>query len=113
MQVAKYVGERIKEFRTSYNGGNGLSQEELASKLGIAANTVSRWEKAVYKPKLQDLDNLARFFGKPISAFFPSDNSSEPLTGLMRAAQGLHKDDIEALTQFAQIKNAQSQLQKK
>lgn len=113
MDVSKYVGERIKEFRTFYNGGKGLSQEELATKLGVATNTVSRWEKAVYKPKLKDIDDLAKFFGKPISSFFPEENTPAPLTGLMRAAKGLHKDDVEALTQFAQIKSAQNQLRKK
>lgn len=113
MEVTKYVGEKIKEFRTSYGGGKGLSQEELAEKLKIAPNTVSRWENATYKPKLVDLDKLANFFKVPISAFFPASEASAPLEGLMRAAEGLAQDDIDALTQFAQIKSAQNQLKKK
>lgn len=113
MEVTKYVGEKIKEFRTSYGGGKGLSQEELGEKLKIAPNTVSRWENATYKPKLVDLDKLANFFKVPISAFFPESKASAPLEGLMRAAEGLAKDDIDALTQFAQIKSAQNQLKKK
>ena len=35
------------------------------------ANTVSRWETATYKPSISDLERLAKFFGVPVTIFFP------------------------------------------
>jgi len=43
------VGQRIKEFRTAY-GERGISQEALATKMGVATNTISRWETATVRP---------------------------------------------------------------
>jgi hypothetical protein len=33
-----------------------VSQEALAKALGTTSNTISRWETAVYKPSVEDLD---------------------------------------------------------
>ncbi len=68
--LIEHVGQRIKEFRTAY-GERGISQEALASKMGVATNTISRWETATVKPTIEDLEKLARFFGKSIEEFFP------------------------------------------
>ena len=43
------IGQTIRQLRGS------LSQEALAAKLGVAANTVSRWETGTYKPTPEDL----------------------------------------------------------
>ena len=48
-----------------------LSQEALAAKLNVAANTVSRWETGTYKTTPADLAKLARFFAVSITVFFP------------------------------------------
>lgn len=106
--VLQQVAARIKELRTTY-GETGLSQEALAKELGVAPNTVSRWETGAYKPDLKDLDKIARFFKQSILTFFP--NESEPLKketeALMRAAQALPASDIEELTRFAEFRRAQ------
>ena len=44
MNLIEHIGQRIREFRTSYGGGTGISQDALAKALGVASNTVSRWE---------------------------------------------------------------------
>ena len=62
MELTRYVAERIRELRTNY-GGEGISQEALAKEIKIAANTVSRWETGAYRPSIEDLDLLSRFFG--------------------------------------------------
>lgn len=72
MGLRKQVGDRIRELRTGYRG-KGLSQEALAGKLQIATNTISRWETGTYRPSIEDLEMLARFFGISISEFFPQD----------------------------------------
>ncbi len=112
MEITEYVGKRIRELRTSF-GGKGISQEELSERLNVAANTLSRWETATYKPKLKDLDALAAFFGVSISEFFPKPEINESISGLMRAAQGLDKRDLETIRQLIDIKRAERLLKQK
>src|SRR5258707_9344834 len=83
------VGQRIKEFRTAY-GERGISQEALATKMGVATNTISRWETATVRPSIEDLEKLARFFGKSIEEFFPRSEvgtrQGQKMEALLRAA---------------------------
>ena len=49
------VSEKIKMLRTQ----KGFSQEELAVKLGVVRQTVSKWEKGLSVPDSQMLISLA------------------------------------------------------
>jgi transcriptional regulator with XRE-family HTH domain len=110
MDLVQYVSERIRELRTGYGGG--LSQEALAKKLNIAANTVSRWETGTYKPGLEDLDKLSRFFGVSILEFFPKEevDADSKVTALLRAARDLPKEDIDELSKYAEYRRARALL---
>jgi transcriptional regulator with XRE-family HTH domain len=105
------VGQRIREFRTSYGGGSGISQDALAKALEVASNTVSRWETGTYRPTIEDLERLARFFGKSILDFFPKENihneRDEKIDALLRTAKQLNDDDVEELRRFAEFRRAQ------
>src|SRR5437868_14185716 len=59
------VGQRIKEFRTAH-GARGTSQEALATIMGVANNTMSRWQTATVRQTIEDLLKVARAFVKPI-----------------------------------------------
>jgi len=111
MSLTEHVGQRIREFRTGYGGGTGISQEVLAKALKVAPNTVSRWETGTYKPTIEDLDRLARFFGKSILEFFPSENvrtdRDEKIDAVLRATKQLSDDDVEELRRFAEFRRAQ------
>lgn len=50
---------RIKELRKS----KGLTQAELATKLGVTRQAVSLYEKGQRKPKIETLKKLADYFG--------------------------------------------------
>ena len=52
MDLLKYIGGRIRELRQSYGGGDGISQDALAQALGVAKNTISRWETATHRPSI-------------------------------------------------------------
>jgi len=71
--IYKQIGDKIRQLRTSLQG-KGISQEDLARAMKTTANTISRWETATYKPSVSDLDRLAKFFGVPLTFFFPSFN---------------------------------------
>ncbi|MBD2166417.1 helix-turn-helix transcriptional regulator [Calothrix membranacea FACHB-236] len=115
MSVIEYIGGRIRDLRTSYGGGEGLSQEALAKAMGTAANTISRWETATYRPSIEDLERLARFFGVSILDFFPPKETqaeetpvNDQLTALLRAAKQLPPEDIEELRKYAEFRKARS-----
>jgi transcriptional regulator with XRE-family HTH domain len=109
--VRAYVGTRIKEFRSAY-GEEGISQEALATEMKVATNTISRWETGTYEPTLNDLEKLARFFGKSIVQFFPQveahDQRSQKVDALLRAAESLQQDDLDELRRYAEFRRARS-----
>ncbi len=51
----KNAGERIKKLRI----GCGLSQKELAERVGVAQNTLAQYEKGTSRTSLEVLVNLA------------------------------------------------------
>lgn len=108
MKLYDHVGAKIREFRTTF--GRGISQEALAEKIGVASNTISRWETAVYNPTLADLEKLARFFGRSLLEFLPSDDPSEDeeIIALLRAAKELDPHDLHELRRYAEYRKARS-----
>lgn len=103
-----YIGKRIRELRTGYAGGKGLSQEALAKSMDVTANTISRWETATYRPTIEDLERLARFFSVSILDFFPREDApaQQEITALLRAAEQLPPEDIEELRRYAEFRKA-------
>ena len=109
MDLFEYVGNQIREYRTQY-GKTGLSQDALATKLGVATNTVSRWETATYKPDLADLEKISRALDRSILDFFPQQDGKgdDRLSALMRAANDLDESDLEELRRYAEYRKARS-----
>jgi transcriptional regulator with XRE-family HTH domain len=112
MDLHDHIAAKIKELRVSYNSGEGLSQESLATHVKVSTNTISRWETGTYRPSTKDLERLSRFFGVPINAFFPSqmvrEDEDENLKALLRAARQLHPADLEELRKYAEFRRARS-----
>ena len=110
MEVLDYLAARIRELRVSYNSGEGLSQESLATHLKVAPNTISRWETGIYRPSVTDLERMSRFFGVSINSFFPSElvdeDEDENLKALLRTAKQLHPADVEELRKYAEFRRA-------
>jgi transcriptional regulator with XRE-family HTH domain len=113
MELTRYVAERIRELRTNY-GGAGISQEALAKEIKTAANTVSRWETGTYRPSIEDLDLLSRFFGVSVLEFFPKEEppQNEKVNALLRAARDLPEDDIDELQKYAEFRKARAMMKK-
>ena len=60
------LGKKIRQLRFKA----GLTQEQLAEKLGVAAQSVSKWENAVAMPDITALPLLAEIFGVSIDDLF-------------------------------------------
>ena len=53
------LGEELANLRASY----GMTQEELAEKIGVSRQAVTKWEASESVPELPKLIQLADFFG--------------------------------------------------
>lgn len=58
------LSENIKLLRKT----KGLTQEELATKLGVVRQTVSKWEKGISVPDSEMLIEISEIFETPVSA---------------------------------------------
>ena len=110
MDVLDHVAARIRDLRVSYNNGEGLSQEALATYLKVAPNTISRWETGIYRPSFKDVERISRFFGVTMKSFLPDEtmdtDEDENLKALLRTARQLHPADLEELTKYAEFRRA-------
>ena len=83
--------ENIKAIRKS----KGLSQEELAIKLNVVRQTISKWEQGLSVPDADMLISLSEAFETPVSTLI-----GEPVT----AAKA---DDLKAVSEKLEIINLQ------
>ena len=110
--IYERVGKQIRDLRTTLRGG-GISQEELAQAVETTANTISRWETATYKPSISDLENLAQFFGVPITVFFPQAEPKSRTNALLTATADLGDADLEEVMLYAQFRRARHRARRK
>lgn len=52
------LGEKFKDLRKKIN----ISQEELAEKIGVSRQTVTKWENDLGLPDIENLKNIASLF---------------------------------------------------
>ena len=71
---------------------NGLSQEELAEKVGVARQTISKWELGETAPDLKQSKNLSKIFNVSLDELTDNDikdvlvektSNTEKLTGII------------------------------
>lgn len=98
--IYEYVGKRIRSFRII----KAISQEILANALGVTTNTISRWETATYKPSLENIYELAQFFGVSVLDFLPKTEEEvrKPIDALLERARWLPDKDVLQLTDYAE-----------
>ena len=70
------IANRLVELRKK----NGLSQEELALKLGISRQAVSKWERAESSPDTDNLICLAKLYNVSLDSLL---NTSESVLGIV------------------------------
>lgn len=104
--IYELIGNKIRELRGT------MSQEALAQAIGVAANTVSRWETATYKPTPEDLAKLARYFKVSITVFFPDLKPDEGrIAALTSATGGLDDDELNEVISYAEYRKARRVLE--
>ena len=69
------IADRLIKLRKQ----NGLSQEELADKLGLSRQAVSKWERAEASPDTDNLICLAKLYGISLDELLKTDDSVETI----------------------------------
>ncbi len=69
------IGEKIRELRRA----RGMTQEELAVKLSVTYQTVSKWETGATSPDLSLIVPIARLFGITTDELFSYNESADEL----------------------------------
>lgn len=69
------IADRLVELRKR----NGLSQEQLADKLGLSRQAVSKWERAEASPDTDNLICLAKIYNVSLDDLLDTDQSIEEI----------------------------------
>jgi transcriptional regulator with XRE-family HTH domain len=94
----RLVGERVQLLRKR----NGLSQDELAGKIGIDTKSLSRLERGAHYPSLETLDRIRVELGVELKDFFdfdPRPSAEEMRDFLVRAASNADYDALKRMTE--------------
>ena len=79
MQRDTVIGLKIAYYRRL----NGLTQEELAERVGVSCQAVSKWEQRISCPDIMLLPKLARIFGVTIDDLFGNSSDREIVYSLV------------------------------
>ena len=69
------IADRLIQLRKKH----GLSQEELADKLGLSRQAVSKWERAEASPDTDNLICLAKLYGVSLDELLSTDEDIETI----------------------------------
>lgn len=72
--INQQIGSTIADLRRK----RGLTQEQLAEKLGVTNRSISRWENGVTAPDISMLQDLSRFLDVPVSQLITGQADDSP-----------------------------------
>jgi transcriptional regulator with XRE-family HTH domain len=86
------IGAKIKALRLAAS----MTQEQLANKLGISAQAVSKWESGTNMPDIQILPALSVIFGVTIDSLFDitDENKMTRLENMLCGVRFLSEEDF-------------------
>jgi len=74
------IANRLVQLRKK----NGLSQEELADKLGISRQAVSKWERAESSPDTDNLISISKLYNVSLDELLKTDENPDALRARVR-----------------------------
>ena len=84
----------------------GWSQEELAAKLNVSRQAVSKWESAQSMPDLDRIIKLSQIFGVSVDYLVNDEMTSVEWTEASVEAEGVYRVSMEEANQFLAVKAA-------
>lgn len=100
------LADRLKEMRTK----RGLTQREVAERIGIGVSTLGMYEAGKREPDLDTLRKLARFFG--VTVDYLMGNEAEELSpeeqlrrlGALLRGNGATEEDVETIMRLLEYR---------
>ena len=83
------IGNRQYQYRRK----SGLSQEELAAKLGVSRQAVSKWERAEAEPDTDNLINLSKIYGVTLDELINTDPADSAARSSDSSDDEINTDD--------------------
>ena len=77
------IGNRLYQYRRK----SGLSQEELAAKLGVSRQAVSKWERAEAAPDTDNLIKLSKIYGVTLDELINTDPDVSPKEKIVKKSE--------------------------
>ena len=100
------IGEKLKKLRRSRD----LTQEEVATHIGISYQSISKWERGDGYPDITMLPTLANYFGVSVDELIGMDeiSSAQRLDDINQKWQenrlkGAHKENVELMRSALKI----------
>ena len=88
------IADRLIKLRKK----NGYSQEELADKLGLSRQAVSKWERAEASPDTDNLICLAKLYGVSLDELLSTDEDVETIVNEQVKQEEPKKDNDSSIT---------------
>ncbi|MBU0488383.1 MAG: helix-turn-helix domain-containing protein [Bacteroidetes bacterium] len=100
MEIMKIIGRNLKKYRNQM----GLTQDQLATYLGVERSTISHYETAEREASLGHLSRLADLFGIELEELSETDEArqSAKLAFAFRR-DGFDERDMESIASFQKI----------
>ena len=95
------IGERLSELRKDI----GLSQGELAERLGLAASTISAYERGVNEPDDETKLRIAELFNISLDYLLGAIDEELPLhrRGVLQLPRGLSDESVTELKKYMEL----------
>ena len=81
---------RLRELRTK----SGLTQNEIANKLGVSGQTILNWENGIYEPKINQLIQLADLFNVSIDYLVERKAGVTKIDDICKELEKITKEEI-------------------
>ncbi len=83
-------GQKIKHLRTKSN----LTQKELAEKMNVTFQTISKWESDTNEPDIESIRRLSNIFGCSIEYLFSEEIEEEKKEESATEEKAVEKEDV-------------------
>ncbi len=83
---------RLRELRNK----SGLTQNEIANKLGVSGQTILNWENGIYEPKINQLIQLADLFEVSVDYLIERQANNKRVDAICNELERIPKEDIMA-----------------
>ena len=70
------MDNKIGNYMTDLRKKKGLSQRELGNKLFVSNNTISKWERGISLPDIENIKNLANILDTNVESIIYGENKN-------------------------------------